>query len=200
MFDEYPTTSDVEPTNDVPSTPPSEPSPGGVRRLWKALFSEIFGTLLPAVLIAVLIHLFLAQATRVYGQSMEPTLGSNDRVIIEKLSYRFHPPRRGDIVVVVLSERSQPLIKRIVGLPGETIAIRNGQVFINGKPLDEPYLKGPTYGFLPPTRIPAMHYFVLGDNRNASSDSRTFGPIPRESIKGRALFRYWPPHKVGILR
>ncbi len=190
---------DTESVENSTLAPDPLASPGGLSRLLRGLLSEIFGTLLPAVLIAILIHLFLAQATRVYGQSMEPTLHTNDRVIVEKISYRLHPPRRGDIVVVRLSDRSQPLIKRIVGLPGETIAIRDGRVFINGKPLDEPYLAQPTHGRLPPTRIPAMHYFVLGDNRDASNDSRNFGPVPRESILGRALFRYWPPHQIGFL-
>ncbi len=207
MPEQYPTPSseqeemsiDMESMENSTLAPEPQASPGGLSRLLRGLLSELFGTLLPAVLIAILIHLFLAQATRVYGQSMEPTLHTNDRVIVEKISYRFRPPKRGDIVVVKLNERSQPLIKRVVGLPGETIAIRGGRVFINGQPLDEPYVQTPTHGRLPPTRIPAMHYFVLGDNRDASNDSRNFGPVPRESILGRALFRYWPPHQIGFL-
>ncbi len=189
----------ISPPEDGAETPPP-PQPGALVRLVRGILSEVVGTLLPAVLIAVLIHLFLAQATRVYGQSMEPTLHTDDRVIVEKLSYRFHPPQRGDIVVVKVSGRSQPLIKRIVGLPGETIAIHDGRVFINDAPLNEPYLRSPTHGFLPPTRIPPMHYFVLGDNRDASNDSRSFGPVPRDAILGRAIFRYWPPHMMGLLR
>ncbi len=193
-----------------PPEPPVTPEPAPERRppekpstVWaslvKALFSEVINTLVPAVLIALLIHLFLAQATRVYGQSMEPTLHTNDRIIVEKVTYRFRPPQRGDIVVVQVYEGSQPLVKRIVGLPGEEIAIRNGRVYINGQPLEEPYLREPTLGYLPPTRIPPMHYYVLGDNRNGSSDSRVFGPIPRDRILGRALFRYWPPNAIGFV-
>ncbi len=177
--------------------PPSQP--GGPTRLVRLLISEIMGTLLPAVIIAVLIHLFLAQATRVYGQSMEPTLHTDDRLLVEKITYRFRPPQRGDIVVIQLYKGSQPLIKRIVGLPGEEIAIRNGQVYINGQPLQEDYLREPTTGYLPPTRIPPMHYFVLGDNRDGSNDSRNFGPVPRDKILGRAIFRYWPPQSIGFL-
>jgi len=169
-------------------------------RWFRVLVDEVVGTLLPAVLIAALIHLFLAQATRVYGQSMEPTLHMDDRLLVEKITYRFRPPQRGDIVVIRLWEGREPLIKRIVGLPGEEIAIRNGRVYINGQPLEEDYLAEPTQGYLPPTRIPPMHYFVLGDNRDGSNDSRNFGPVPRDKIIGRAIFRYWPPGSIGPLR
>lgn len=191
---------------DAAASPPAEGEAGaphqgnGFSRLLRGLVSEGLGTLLPAVLIALLIHLFLAQATRVYGQSMEPTLHTNDRVIVEKITYRFRSPERGDVVVVRVKDRSQPLIKRIVGLPGETIAIHDGRVYIDGRPLDEPYLSRPTHGFLPPTRIPPLHYFVLGDNRDASSDSRSFGPVAKEDIVGRAIFRYWPPTQIGLVR
>ncbi len=195
-MDEYPYNK-VEEQPTPPVVP--ERTPGWITRMLKGLWSELVGTVLPAVIIALVIHLFLAQATRVYGQSMEPTLHTDDRIIIEKVSYYFHPPRRGDIVVVRVESRSNPLIKRIVGLPGETIAIHDGKVFINGKPLEEDYLGEPTTGYLPPTRIPMMHYFVLGDNRQASSDSRYFGPIPRKAIQGRAFFRYWPPGKIGFV-
>lgn len=188
-------------TVQVGEEPPASPEPSAAGpSLARALLSEIVGTLLPAVIIALVIHLFLAQATRVYGQSMEPTLHTNDRVIVEKITYRFRPPQRGDIVVVQINGRSQPLIKRIVGLPGETIAIRNGQVYINGRPLQEPYLAQPTHGYLPPTRIPPLSYFVLGDNRDSSNDSRSFGPVPRDAILGRAFLRYWPPSQIGLVR
>ncbi len=194
---EPPDTAAVPRTEEEAEVPQQE---DGFSRLLRGLVSEVLGTLLPAVIIALLIHLFLAQATRVYGQSMEPTLHTNDRVIVEKITYRFRPPQRGDVVVVRVRGRSQPLIKRIVGLPGETIAIHDGRVYIDGQPLDEPYLARPTHGFLPPTRIPPLHYFVLGDNRDASSDSRSFGPVSKDDIVGRAIFRYWPPTQIGLVR
>ena len=190
---------DIPESEQQPYLPESTPEPGWISRVLKGLWSELVGTVLPAIVIAIVIHLFLAQATRVYGQSMEPTLHTNDRIIIEKISYRLHPPRRGDIVVVRVDSRANPLIKRIVGLPGETIAIHDGKVFINGRALEEDYLPTPTAGYLPPTRIPLMHYFVLGDNRQASSDSRYFGPVSRDAILGRAFFRYWPPNKIGFV-
>jgi len=168
-----------------------------VGRLLRALWGELIGTVIPAVLIALVVYFFLAQATRVYGQSMEPTLHTNDRVILDKLTYRFRPPHRGDVVVIQVQKDGPRLIKRIVGLPGETISIHDGKVFIDGKPLEEPYLNQPTTGLMPPRHIPPGHYFVLGDNRRASNDSRSFGPVARDHILGRAVFRYWPPNAIG---
>ncbi len=188
----------IDAGEDVPPVAPP-PRPGFLERAVRAVWGEFLGTILPALLIALVIHLFLAQATRVYGQSMEPTLHTNDRVILDKLTYRFRPPQRGDVVVLQLNKKGPHLIKRIVGLPGETIAIHDGRVYINGQPLDEPYLNGPTKGYLAPTHIPPGHYFVLGDNRQASNDSRSFGPVAREHIQGRAIFRYWPPQAIGFI-
>ena len=157
-------------------------------------------TALPAVLIAFLINLFLAQATQVHGQSMEPTLHSDQRLVVEKVSYRFHGPRRGDIVVLKSPQQSSELlIKRVIGLPGETIEIRQGRVYINGQELDEPYLersKGANWG---PIIVPPLHVFVLGDNRSFSNDSRAFGMVPIESIVGRAWVSYWPLDEVGTV-
>ncbi|HIC88865.1 MAG TPA: signal peptidase I [Anaerolineae bacterium] len=162
---------------------------------------ETLETVIPAVLIALLIHLFLAQATRVYGQSMEPNLHTDQRLVVEKVSYRLHAPRRGDVVVLRLPSRSDELlIKRVVGLPGEVISVHDGRVFVDGRPLDEPYLRGDTRGNVPPTRVPPLHVFVLGDNRNASNDSRAFGPVHRDQIVGRAWFSYWPPKQIGWVR
>ncbi len=170
---------------------------GGLMRL----AYEVVETVLPALVIVLVINAFLAQATRVEGQSMEPNLHDNQRVIIEKISYRFHPPRRGDIVVLQLPNRhSDPLIKRVVGLPGETVEIRGGQVLINGQVLDEPYLDQYTYQGMPPRVVPDDEIFVLGDNRGYSNDSRAFGFVPYSDIIGRAWFRYWPPLEIGPVR
>ena len=169
------------------------------------LLREIVETFLPALVIVLVINLFLAQATRVEGQSMEPSLHDNQRLIIEKVSYHLHPPQRGDIVVLRLPNRhSDPLIKRVIGLPGEVIDIQNGQVLINGEPLGEPYLRLhqdtlPVVVPLPFT-VPEGHVFVLGDNRGSSNDSRTFSSVPISDIVGRAWFRYWPPSEIGFVR
>jgi len=178
-----------------------ERKPGLVSRAGRFLLTllrEVTGTVLPAVLIALLINLFLAQATVVEGQSMEPSLHNSERVIVEKITYRlFHGPRRGDIVVLRDPAGDTLLIKRVVALPGETVAVRGGQVFVDGEPLEEPWAYrqgGPDY---PPTEVPPLHVFVLGDNRPHSNDSRSFGPVPIDRIVGRAWLVYWPPDQIG---
>lgn len=159
---------------------------------------EVLETVIPAVMIALLINLFMAQATRVYGQSMEPNLRTDQRLIVEKLSYHLHPPRRGDVVVLKLRhDDSELLIKRVIALPGERVEIRDGRVFINGQVLEEPYLNQITAGQMAPKMVPPLHVFVLGDNRGFSNDSRSFGMVSFADILGRAFFSYWPLDRFG---
>ncbi len=185
---------------------------------------DVIETVLPAFLIVLVVNIFLAQATRVEGQSMEPNISNNQRLVVEKVSYRLRLPERGEIVVlkppnwqpqsvqqrivawlctVVPVECSvdipDPLIKRVIGLPGETLEIRDGQVFINGKVLDEPYVQQLTFGNVSPRVISPDHVFVLGDNRGASNDSRSFGEVALSNIVGRAWFRYWPIDDLGVI-
>jgi len=165
-----------------------------------AALRDMAGTIVPAIVIALLIHVFLAQATRVYGQSMEPNLHTNERLVIEKWSYHFHGPRRGDVVVLRDPGGSpELLIKRVVGLPGERVTLADGRVYIDGVPLDEPYLDQPTQGGGRSWVVPPLRVFVMGDNRSASRDSRIFGPVALEELIGRALFRYWPLDDVGAV-
>lgn len=174
--------------------------PGWAQRSAR-LLREMLETILPAILIALLINVFIGQATRVEGQSMEPNLHSDQRLVVEKLSYRFHGPQRFDVVVLRLPNQGEELlIKRVVGLPGETVEIRNGQVYIDGNPLSEPFLDVQTR----PGRnnrivVPPLHVFVLGDNRDHSNDSRSFGPVPIENIVGRAWLSYWPVENIGLV-
>jgi signal peptidase I len=191
--------------NDLPALPqPGAPLPDAPKArtgfgAWlKAVLRDTAGTIVPAIVIALLIHVFLAQATRVYGQSMEPNIHTNERLVIEKFSYHFHGPRRGD-VVVLRDPGGTPelLIKRVVGLPGERVTLADGRVYIDGKPLSEPYLNQSTQGGGRSWVIPPLTVFVMGDNRSASRDSRIFGPVPMEELVGRALFRYWPLGEVG---
>jgi len=193
---------EAQPTGTAPEGPQAG-KPQGVsffRGLMRLVY-EALETVLPALVIVLVINAFLAQATRVEGQSMEPNLHNNERLIIEKISYRFHPPRRGDIIVLRLPNRtSDPLIKRVVGLPGETVEITDGHVLINGQVLDEPYLNQFTYQGMPPRVVPPNEVFVLGDNRGFSNDSRAFGFVPFSDIIGRAWFRYWPPLEIGFVR
>lgn len=199
-MDQNPPTSpvDVEQVQEEQESAPSaSPSPVGVLGSW---LREIGETVLPAIVIAVLINLFLAQATRVYGSSMEPTLSTDQRLVVEKVSYHFHSPRRGDVVVVRMPERGpELLIKRIVALPGETIEVRDGHVYVDGVALAEPYLTQRTNGSHGPVTVPPGHVFVMGDNRGASNDSRVFGPVSLDRVVGRAWVSYWPLESVGVV-
>jgi len=165
---------------------------------------EILETMIPAVIIALLINLLLAQATRVYGQSMEPNLHTDQRLVVEKISYNhwwpIRGPQRGDVVVFRVDPNSDLLIKRVIGLPGDRVEIRSGQVIINGKALDEPYITRPTYGDYGPIDVPPLNIFVLGDNRGFSNDSRAFGVLQLDAVIGRAWISYWPPDQWGVVQ
>ncbi len=179
--------------------PVAEPAP--VRAAgWRGVARDLVGTILPALVIALLIHLFLAQATRVYGGSMQPNLHTNERLVVEKLTYHFHGPRRGDIVVLRDPDGGPDLlIKRVVGLPGERVTVADGRVYVDGAVLSEPYLNQMTTGGGRSWVVPPLQVFVMGDNRGASRDSRVFGPVPLEGVVGRAMFRYWPPNEITLI-
>lgn len=177
----------------------SESSPSFGRRMLQAL-RDVLETIVPAVIIALLINLFLAQATRVYGQSMEPNLHTDQRLVVEKLSYNFHAPHRGDVVILKINDEAEDLlIKRVIALPGETVEIKDGRVYIDGKILEEAYLAQETRGRYGPLYVPPLHVFVLGDNRGASNDSRSFGTIHLNQIVGRAWLSYWPVEEWGLV-
>jgi len=182
-----------------------------------------------AVVIAVLLRAFVAQAFRIPSASMEPQLLVGDRVVVSRLAYDLHDPRRGDIVVFDCppragceqpKERSMPVralqtlaealllrqpeveefIKRVIALPGETVEAHDGAVYVDGRRLVEPYLpEGTAIGDFDPVRVPAGHLWVMGDNRTNSSDSRVFGPIEADTIVGRAILRVWPPQRSAFL-
>jgi len=152
--------------------------------------------------LALVIIIFLYQPVKVEGTSMNPLLSDQERIFINKFIYHFAPIDRGDVVVFWYPlDRSKSFIKRIVGLPGETIEIRSGEVYVNGKELQDQfvppsYLDGSTYG---PVEITQDEYFVMGDHRDSSNDSRVFGPVPRQYIYGKAVFAYWPVDHFGSL-
>ena len=182
-----------------------------------------------AALIAFLLKVLVAQAFFIPSASMTPQLLVSDRVLVSKISYRLHQPRRGDIVVFdcppaecgedpeerggvggvvrsfgegvgVIQPSTQEFIKRVVGLPGETVESRDGQVYVNGKRLIEPYLPtGTVTAGLAPVTVPEGALFVMGDNRGSSSDSRVFGPVRRSSVVGRAVAKVWPPARASYL-
>ena len=160
--------------------------------LFRLFVQESLQVIVPALVLALIVHLFLAQATIVYGQSMEPNLSERQRLIIDKIGYRFYPPQRNDIVVLNMPGMSEMLVKRVIGLPGETVELRRGIVYVNGEPLPEPFPHDLGYQSTPPMTLGPWSYFVMGDNRDNSNDSRSFGPVKREFIVGRVWLRYWP--------
>ncbi|MDG2991755.1 signal peptidase I [Candidatus Synechococcus calcipolaris G9] len=202
----------LKPSESPESTPLSSP-PAEHQDVW---WLEILKTLGLAAILAFGIRTFIAEARYIPSGSMERTLEINDRLIIEKIGYRFNPPQRGDIIVFnptpALMEVGfrDAFIKRVVGLPGDRVAIREGRVFINDQPLDEPYLDPATFtgidscaGTQPyldrPQTIPEDSYLVLGDNRSNSYDGRCWGIVPRNYIIGRAAIRFWPNDRWGLI-
>ncbi len=162
------------------------------------LLREVLQIALPAIVLAIVVHLFLAQATVVYGQSMEPSLSSQQRLIVDKLSLRFHAPVRNDIVVIDLPSMDDMLVKRIVALPGETVEVRDGLVLVNGEPLADPFPHDLGHTTMAPVMLGPLQFFVMGDNRDNSNDSRAFGPVLRKYIIGRVWLRYWPINQFHL--
>lgn len=158
--------------------------------------------LLETVVLSVLLFLAIDAVSariRVDGISMEPTLKDGEFVYINKLAYKLGKPKLGDVIVFHFpQDPKQEYIKRVVGLPGDTINIVNGAVHVNGSTLEEPYInQKPDYQSQ--WQTPEEHLFVLGDNRNNSSDSHRWGPVPMENIVGKAIFVYWPPKEWGMI-
>ena len=179
-----------------PSSATADAIPKGIptpsTTVGSSVLREIVQVLFPALILALSIHLFLAQATIVFGRSMEPSLFERQRLIIDKITYYFRAPNRNDIVVIKRPEMEELLVKRIIGLPGEKVEIRDGYVFINDNRLPEPFPHDQYPQNIPAYTLGPVEYYVLGDNRGNSNDSRAFGPVLREDILGRVWFRYWP--------
>ena len=188
-------------------------------RMVAAALKEIAQIVLPAVTLGLLIHLFLAQATIVRGQSMQPNFRPSERLVMEKLAYYFREPRRNEIVVLDMPGSSVLMIKRVIGLPGEKVEIRQGHVFVNDSEVAPPQdiaprwrvlaggeevkassQYGDSHSFYGPITLDEDTYFVLGDNRDNSNDSRAFGAAARDAIRGRVWVRYWPLTRFTIFR
>lgn len=174
-------------------------------RTTKQNIGEWVGIIAAALLAAFLIKTYAMQTFYIPSSSMEHTLEINDRVLVNKLAYRFDEVHRGDIVVferppLETNTSIKDLIKRVIALPGDTIESREGAVYLNGQPLSEPYLApGTPTRNLPAKTIPPGHLFVMGDNRTDSEDSRVFGPIERDLVVGKASLRIWPFSEFGGL-
>jgi signal peptidase I len=160
-----------------------------------------------AISVALLVRAYVVQTFFIPTESMTPTLRVNDRLLVEKISLKTREVERSDIIVFEKPEnfddpnkKINDLVKRVIGLPGELVEGKNGRVFINGSPLEEPYLPaGVTTADFSPRKVPVDNYFVMGDNRPGSNDSRYWGTVPREKIVGRPLFRIWPVSRIGSL-
>jgi len=173
-----------------------------VHRKQKSQLRELVETIVSAVLIAAFIMIFIARAYTVNGDSMLPTLHHGERLLVDKISYRFIEPSRGEIIVFKNpSNPSEQFVKRVIGLPGDKVAISQGVVYINDQPIEEDYILAPPRIGFAPQIVPEGTYFVLGDNRNNSEDSRfsRVGFLPKELIIGRAIWRYWPLSKISLM-
>jgi signal peptidase I len=180
---------------------PTPPTDG--RGVGRTVF-EWVGLVVLALVIALLIKTFLFQAFYIPSESMVPTLKIHDRVLVNKLSYKLHPVHRGDIVVFKAPPHADPgiddLVKRVIGLPGEVVAAHGGHVYINGKQLPETYLsRSVSTSTFEARRIPEHSYWVMGDNRGNSKDSRSFGFITKSQIVGRVFLRIWPLTRINIM-
>ena len=170
----------------------------------RSLLRELAETAVLTIGIFLLVRVAV-QNFRVEGESMLPNLHDGEYILVNKIDYLFHGPQRGDVVVlkaVPAGEPNKDFIKRVIGLPGETVAVKNDSVYINGKRLIEPYQHYPHDYTFGPARVPQGEYFVLGDHRNDSYDSHRWSPpwLPRSDIIGKALIAYWPPTEITLFR
>jgi signal peptidase I len=161
-----------------------------------------FRDILLAVAIAIFIVIFVIQPVKVEGTSMQPRLVDQERIFVNRFIYRFEDIHRGDIVVFWYPrDTNKSFIKRVAAIPGDLVEIRMGSLFINGKTAEEPYLKPEfrDHESFARTVVPPDQFFVLGDHRNSSNDSRMWGFVPRDLIYGKAIFRYWPVSRLGLV-
>jgi signal peptidase I len=188
--------SELDGNNEQPQEPKQQGLFKGIAWLRDLAFSLVF---------AVVLIVFLYQPVKVEGTSMMPSLTNEERIFINKFVYKLGPGNidRGDTVVFLFPEdKSKSYIKRVIGVPGDRIRIDEGQVYVNGKALDEPYVPEDYRDHMSKEErvVPEENYFVMGDHRNSSNDSRAWGYVPKNLIYGKAVFVYWPLEKMGRVR
>jgi signal peptidase I len=174
---------------------------GQIPQAVRTAIVETLDACLFAALLSLVIITFVVQAFYIPSGSMEPTLMIDDRILVAKFAYRLGSPHRGDVIVFRYPLNPQrDFVKRVIGLPGDRARLRDGVVYIGNQAISEKsYTIKPDFGNYGPVTVPPNHYFVLGDNRNNSEDSRFFGYVPRGNIIGKAVFIYWPPARIGFV-
>jgi len=186
---------------EFPLEPQAQPADSTVERPAAQRRRGLLREIVETALLTAIIFLLVNAATgrfKIDGASMEPNLHHDEYVIVDKVTYALSRPQRGDVVVFAREGQPKDYIKRVIGLPGETIEISNGVVYVDGRLLDEPYAARSSRSY-PALRLGADEYFVMGDNRGNSTDSRDFGPIRPDDIVGRAWIVYWPPTDWAIV-
>jgi signal peptidase I len=187
----------LETTQDDRRADPQAPAQGGVN--WKQVLRDVFEMIVLAAVLYVAIN-SISVRVRVDGFSMRPTLEDGEFVLVNKLSYRLGEVQRGDIIVFHFPMNpDEELIKRVIGLPGDRIRVQGSRVFVNDQALDEPYIAAPPV-YSGDWSVTEDHYFVLGDNRNDSSDSHSWGLLPADQVIGKAVLIYWPPQMWAVIR
>ncbi|NET60433.1 MAG: signal peptidase I [Symploca sp. SIO2E6] len=198
------TVEDTEPEKSTVGQQQQQPTSGG-SSFWQQTRDNL-QIIAIALALALLIRTFVAEPRYIPSDSMFPTLKVGDRVVVEKISYLFRPPARGEIIVfnppLQLQVRGydpdQAFIKRVIGTSGKTIAIQQGKVYLNDTPLAEDYIAEPPAYQMRPVQVPNEQLFVMGDNRNNSNDSHVWGFLPKQNVIGRACFRFWPLDRIGV--
>ncbi len=172
----------------------------------KSAAEVVEAALVAIILVFLIIRPFFVQVYIIRSASMEPTLREGDHILLNKLVYRLRPPRDGEIIVFKAPKSwtaegvEREFIKRLIGVPGDLIAVKNGKLFRNGKPVNEPYIKEPMNYEMDPIRVPRGKIFVMGDNRNNSNDSVKEGLLDSKRILGKSIAIFWPPSRAGITR
>ena len=174
--------------------------PPAIQRKKKSPLREFIETIIIVIALVVSVNYFVVQGFYIPSGSMRTTLLEGDRILVNKFIYKFGDPHRGDVIVFKFpSNMKETLVKRVIGLPGDTVELTGGAMYVNSKKLKEPYVQVNMQGEFGPKKVPFDQYFVMGDNRNISDDSRYWGTLPRKDILGKAFVIYYPFNRFSVL-